>query len=356
MYVLDLDHVGPELVGAAVGTTASTALATFAAAQWLSRRRDTPAALPWLLAISLAGLTLLEAATRAPPTVAEWDQWMIGTDLLLGAPNAAIPVAPPPGVRGAYHIRLDLADATIARDTVLFIPMGTRTLEVRTHGNQVWLEIRGLAGGAYFQRPISPSTLVIYDVGSHWLMGWNRKDRFGTTRGRWLLAGRGAPEELVPALWVLPRPLGAPPVLAWMILSAFAVSVPLFAASRRARRELDRLERTTETTPVLDAAGLAAELLTTSGERVALTQPILVPAEARYVLIDHEPARPTYRGQARATAMSHRFSATDRETRVAAARTDLRRLEAFAVLVMLLLATPGVVALARGLTLSLGLA
>jgi hypothetical protein len=53
--------------------------------------------------------------------------------------------------------------------------------------------------------------------------------------------------------------------------------------------------------------------------------------------------------------MSHSFSATDRETRIADARTHANRLEALTVLLMLLLATPGVVALARGLTLSLGL-
>jgi hypothetical protein len=111
-------------------------------------------------------------------------------------------------------------------------------------------------------------------------MGWNRKSRFGAARGRWLLAGHGAPDELVPALWVLPRPLGAPPVLAWMILSALAVSAlsspPLGEriASRTAWHVRPRRRP-------FDADGLATELLTRSGERVALTQPIPVPAEAR---------------------------------------------------------------------------
>ena len=63
---------------------------------------------------------------------------MTGTDPLLGIPNVAIPVTPPPGVRSVDHIRLDPPDAEFARDTeaiaVLVILLLATPVSSRWHG------------------------------------------------------------------------------------------------------------------------------------------------------------------------------------------------------------------------------
>lgn len=80
-----------------------------------------------------------------------------------------------------------------------------------------------------------------------------------------------------------------------------------------------------------------------------------LPAGARFVFFEPATSSASYRADARPRPAWLAGSVVSRETAIQQARASVARRDAFALLLVALLATPAVVAAARGLTVSVGL-
>lgn len=307
-------------------------------------------------------MTVLAMVTPSATTVREWEQ-------RLGSPlagpvtiNHAERLTPPDGVRSAFAINLRAPDVPASVEPRPRVPVDGRVLIVSAcsrHTRYVGFDGTRESTEVFYppEGPWQPIRLFEMGHGT-WLVSSSlRADGNAAPVGMIrVLAGQSRFwEGMADALGVLPRPLGAPPAFAWMAALAPILAGMLALGARRARARLAWLERAIETTPVVDSDGLTATLLTSRGAQLALDAPTAFPRGTHFVLLESTSSRDGYRLDARPTTDRVVPSRTDREARMAEARSTVARLEALAVLVMIVLATPGLVALLRGFTLSLGL-
>lgn len=340
-----------------VSTWACVALCVLGSCAGLSRgiagvpeRIAAPAcrfALPGLTVV--AGLIAVRAILAPPaPTAADYITALV--------PPSGFPVH-----HGSAATRLvedsrvldlsELVDRDTARVQREVSPERTVTVERWRDG----FRFSGPGGSPFAWLAPAPGNVVsLHRIGDTWIAVTDANE----TRPlhRYPFSGSLSRSRWVSALALLPRPLGAPSWIAGLLLVAALFGLVGWVLSRQARGHLARLERSVEATPTTGDEGTVREIVVVStGEKVTLGSLPALPAGARFVFFEPATSSASYRADARPRPAWLAGSVVSRETAIQQARASVARRDAFALLLVALLATPAVVAAARGLTVSVGL-